>query len=200
MLMATHMMENRRTRPGHPGGTPSAAPARHWLLAAGCMLVLALALTIVPPGAAAAPAPAKVAAEASGVPPTPELKALVHTLQDKDQREQLIKQLNALIASQQALHKQGQAGKSAGGGLQQQVTDWLNELHARSGKWVTQFEGFSRARALYERLATQLHNPATRRLWLRELGEMLAALIAAMLAGWLCRRVAGLCNCVARRS
>jgi len=153
------------------------------------MLALAIVLPAFSPGAFAAPAPAKVAAEASGVPPTPELKALVHTLQDKDQREQLIKQLNALIASQQALHKQAQAGKSAGGGLQQQVTDWLNELRARSGNWVTQFEGFSRARALYERVAKQLHNPATRRLWLRELGEMLAALIAAMLAGWLCRRL-----------
>lgn len=152
--------------------------------------LMILTLWLVSSSAMAAPASSKAASSAPSNPSTTQLKTLVHTLRDKAAREHLITELNTLIAAQESAQSKPVAvNKTHGRGLQQQLTRWLDGLHARTATWAAQLRGFARVRQLYGEVAERLQNPRTRRLWAKEFAEMLAALLAAWVAGWLCRRL-----------
>lgn len=154
------------------------------------LLLMVLTLSLTSSYAIAAPTASKPKPGGPSTPSTSQLKTLVNTLQDPAARERLINELNTLIAAQQASQSKRSAAATAhGGGLQRELTRWLDDLHARTGAWVTQFRGLARVRELYGYVVEKLKNPRIRRLWLTEFIEMLAALVAAWVAAWVCRRL-----------
>jgi small conductance mechanosensitive channel len=165
------------------------------------LLILAILLALAPgAGRAQTATPAKPASRAATAPASlsaADLQKLVATLQNPQQRELLIKQLQALIAAQTVLHPGAAKPKSAASTTAANVAAAAQKsVPALVEGLATQFQsigtelvdvaGIARgAPRLAASLQAQAASPEARARWLDGLIRLAAVLAAAMAAGFL---------------
>lgn len=181
-----------------------------WMLAAAAAVILAAAPTLCRAAVSAAPAPlAALARPATPIAPAPpadpptadhagggaatapntsDLNHLVDTLQDDTRRAELIRQIKALIAVQQAAAAPPSPTAQAAG-LVAEVTSHFRamivELTAAEGAIIG-------APVLWSWFQAGIADPATRQFWLTVTEKLAVIFAAALAADWLVR------GCLAR--